>query len=71
MLDWRWQISHREIRSFKLYVVQGNSHVARHQLQVPPDGRLVGGDVLVGALLTGVLLALTISTVSAVFPVML
>ena len=67
----RWQINHRGFYSFKLYVVQGNFSVARHLIQVPPDGRLVGGDVLVGALVTGVLLAFTISTISTVLAVML
>ena len=63
--------SPRGFGSFQVYVVKGNFSVARHLLQVPPDGRLVGGDILVGALVTGVLLALTISTISAVLPVML
>ena len=56
---------------FKVYVVQGDSHIALHLLQVPPDGRLIGHAVLVLALLTGVLLALTISTIWTVLAVML
>ena len=57
--------------SFQVDVVQGNLHAARHLLQVPPDGRLVGHSVLIVALFTGVLLALTVFTVSAVLAVML
>ena len=57
--------------SLKVNVVQGDSHVALHLLQMSPDGRLVGYAVLVLALLTGVLLALTVSTISTVLAVML
>ena len=63
-------ILHLEVL-FQVYVVQGNLHAARHLLQVPPDGRLVGHAVLVVALVTGVLLALAVFTVSTVLAVML